>query len=180
MGTKTADERCFGKYTAGHEVCLVCEYKDSCQYITLNDKKEKPSYHVSYETVSNCESLTDYDHTPGDDLDEEITAEDERQAENLVSSLAYILRMDDYALGILQEIVAPSDGVERKRRTIADIARIHGTSRQAVHQKSLRVIQRNPELANTFKLALLKIRKVKREFNQPYTIQKDHKQPELF
>lgn len=84
----------------------------------------------------------------------------------LAELLRYLLHLDDYTLGVLAELIAPSATTARAA-TVAELARIHGISRQGMHRKMLAIAKESPELAGLLQLTVLKLRKSRREFTTP-------------
>ena len=105
-------------------------------------------------------------HIPGDEPEEEEKPTSATQTSaDLAGFLNFILHLDDYTLGILAEIIAPSR--EAKRYSVAEIARIHGISRQGMHRKMLDIARKSPELATLLAMTVKKIRRARREFTTP-------------
>jgi hypothetical protein len=71
--------------------------------------------------------------------------------------LRFLLSLDDYTMGILAEVISPGNECPGGGRTIADLARLHKCSRQAMHRKTLASVRRYPELAGVLSLVLRKI-----------------------
>lgn len=108
--------------------------------------------------------LADFSNIPGDD--EPTGDEPVRESLDLAGFLRFLLFLDDYTLGILAEIIAPSQS-HAKRYSVADLARIHGISRQGMHRKVLDVARKSPELASLLRMTVKKIQKCRHEFTAP-------------
>ncbi len=179
---------CWGKYKAESVCCVSCEYAAACRYCTETEPAmNRPVGGQDYDSVSEwAPDLADYDHTPGDEPEEPeaATAGYARQcpsggrAEELASFLNFILHLDDYTLGILAELIAPTrSGIGRY--SVAELARLHGISRQGMHRKVLDVARKSPELAGLLAMSVKKIQKARRDFTAPCRRSRDERQPEL-
>lgn len=157
----TDDAKCYGNYKTGSQECRDCEYRESCQlYTKTQGRMNQPLGGQDYDEISEyAANVADYSSVPGQ------TEEDESQKEqrDFAGFLNFLLHLDDYTLGVLAEIIAPSQGAMR-RLTVAEIARIRGISRQGMHRKTLDIARKSPELASLLKLAVMKIRKSRHDF----------------
>lgn len=160
-----AAPECWGKYD---KCSQPCEYAEACRLCTETEPAmNRPIYGQDYDSVAGwAPDLADYSHIPGDapEEEEEPTSATQTSAD-LAGFLNFILHLDDYTLGILAEIIAPSR--EAKRYSVAEIARIHGISRQGMHRKMLDVARKSPELAALLAMTVKKIRRARREFTAP-------------
>lgn len=150
---------CWGKFHIG----CICEYSAACQYYTESENMEiRPLGGQDYNSVEDwAPDLADYNHIPGN-------SEEEQEGEiayDLAGFLNYILHLDDYTLGILAEIIAPTQ--HGKRYTVADLARIHGISRQGMHRKMVDIARKSPELSSLLAITLRKIRYARQKFTSP-------------
>lgn len=160
-----AAPECWGKFDKCGQ---PCEYAEACRLCTETEPAmNRPIYGQDYDSVAGwAPDLADYSHIPGDvpEEAEEPTPATQTSAD-LAGFLNFILHLDDYTLGILAEIIAPSR--EAKRYSVAEIARIHGISRQGMHRKMLDVARKSPELATLLAMTVKKIRRARREFTAP-------------
>ena len=144
---------CYGKFTHHNGKCRQCRYHLSCRYYTGTEKKLHHREHiVSFEAAQELLECADCDHIPGEEPQENRSSE-------LISALSrffrYLLDLDDYSIGIIAEVVSPS---EKKRHcTIPYLSKVRGCSRQAMHGKVLRLISEHPELAALFRKTLYKL-----------------------
>ncbi len=156
---------CWGKFAEGAD-CPDCLYAAACRLFT----ETEPAMNAAvggqdYDSVEDwAEDLADHSHTPGMEPEH---AEDDAPAGSLdlAGFLMFLLRLDDYTLGILAEIIAPSQ--TGRRCSVADLARIHGISRQGMHRKVLDVARKSPELCSLLRMTVKKIQKARREFSAP-------------
>ena len=125
---------------------------------------EERLHMVRFEFVQNwSELLADTSHIPGEE--EPVAATSRRRRDlpadtdiaDMAQFLHFILELDDYTLAILAQIIVPGkDAVQTC--SMAELARIHHCTRQAIHRKFLRTAHRNPELARLLQLTLRKVR----------------------
>lgn len=168
---------CWGKYKAESACCVSCEYAAACRYCTETEPAmNRPVGGQDYDSVSEwAPDLADYDHTPGCEPEEPEAA---TAAPDLAGFLNFILHLDDYTLGILAELIAPTrSGIGRY--SVAELARLHGISRQGMHRKVLDVARKSPELAGLLAMSVKKIQKARRDFTAPRRRSRDERQPEL-
>ena len=140
---------CYGKYQAAAR-CRDCLYEGSCKYYTSS----APGLDRGFKFTS-VECLGDWsgrlaDPAPGPDCQED-DGEEKIGLGELAAFLRYLMELDTYTLEILREIIAPSSG---KPCTVADLGRLHGISRQAMHRKIFRTIRRHPELGKMLRSTL--------------------------
>lgn len=161
-----SNDKCFGNYKKGSAECIACEYCASCQLFTKTEGRMDSSLGgQDFDSVSEFASeLADYSTTPCEtaELDEHDT-EDIKAQYDFGGFLSYILSLDDYTLGVLSEIIAPTE-LSAKRLSVAQIARVHKISRQGMHRKTLDMARKSPELASILKCVVMKIRKSKVDF----------------
>jgi predicted DNA-binding protein YlxM (UPF0122 family) len=155
---------------------------------------EQLSYHQSYEEIEKFAlDIADTSNIPGDN--EELETEsylndsnieankiEELIAKKFADFLTFLLNLNDYGLGIIREIIAPTTG---HKLNIAEIARIRNVSRQAMHRKIIDMAKAQPELRELLKCVLMKLRKNKEFFEHSktkHTIENKHNksQGELF
>ena len=156
-----AAPECWGKF---NRCGRPCEFAAACRYCTETESRmNRPLYGQDYDSVSEwAPDLADYRHIPGE---EQEALPEEHNAADLAGFLNFLLHLDNYTLGILAEIIAPSS--DRKRFTVAELARIHGISRQGMHRKLLDVARKSPELASLLAMTVRKIRRARQEFTSP-------------
>ena len=151
---------CYGKYTHNHDNCCQCQYHLSCRYYTGTEKKFRDRDHiVSFEAAQELLECADFDHIPG-------VEPVENRGTELISALSrffrYLLDLDDYSVGIIAEVVAPSENISHC--TIPYLGKVHGCSRQAMHGKVLRLISEHPELSGLFRDTLYKLSGARQNF----------------
>ena len=143
---------CYGKFEAGKKACVKCVYNKSCAYCKATENMvESRSRLASFEQMENWKrEVADYDHIPG-------TSRPESNGILTVLSrfFRYILDLDDYSLGIIREVIAPTEN--GTPCTVSQLGRLHGCSRQAMHRKMLYMISRHPELASLLKSTMYKL-----------------------
>lgn len=169
---------CWGKF---NEQCR-CEFAAACRLCTETEPRmNRPLGGQNFDSVAGwAPDLADYDHTPGTETEpepEEIP-DPSPGTGDLAQFLNFILHLDDYTLGILAEIIAPAP-TQTGRRSVAQLARVHGISRQGMHRKMLDVVRKYPELASLLALSLRKIRRARRNFVTPPRRRDRNLQPEL-
>ena len=163
--------KCFAANPLENPECERCEFLAACRYCRATEPAmESRSGMVSFEEIEGwLPEVADFDHIPGCEEEDEESAASERPRrknpreplpaglDDLGSLLRFLLSLDDYTLGILAEVIVPDDSRPGAGRTIADLARLHRCSRQAMHRKALGAVRRHPELAGLFRLTLRKI-----------------------
>lgn len=164
--------KCFGHYISGDTSrgCKDCEYLTACQiYTETEGRMEQRSYNQSYDEIAEYAiDIADTEHAP--DLlaienDTVSETEDSNEALKLADILHFILYLDDYDLGIVREIIAPST---TKNLSVAELARMRNISRQAMHRKILDLARKNPMLRDLLTCVLLKLKKNRQLFeNSP-------------
>lgn len=156
---------CWERYDDKSLRCLGCEVSESCALCTVSAKKmDTPLGGQDFDEVAEwAPDLADYDHTPGDES--EPKHDSAATHSDLAGFLRFLLFLDDYTLGVLAEIIAPSrDG---SRPSVSDLARVRGISRQGMHRKTLDMARKSPELASLLSMTVKKIQKCRREFARP-------------
>lgn len=172
--------KCYGHYGDNKSDCGTCEFLQSCQLYTATEgRMEQISYHQSYEEIEKFAlDIADTSNIPGND-DEDFETEnyldnsqlETHKIEELITKkfaefLTFLLNLNDYDLGIIREIIAPSTG---HKLNVAEIARIRNVSRQAMHRKIIDMAKAQPELRELLKCVLMKLRKNKEFFEQSKT-----------
>jgi len=149
---------CWGHYKPD----CVCDYSAACKlYAETEPAINSPIGGQDYDAVEEwAPDLADYDHIPGAESEPE---DHTSSVPDLAGFLMFLLRLDDYTLGIIAEIIAPSR--TGRRCSVADLARIHGISRQGMHRKVLDVARKSPELCSLLRMTVKKIQKSRREFS---------------
>ena len=145
--------KCFGNPDS-KRYCARCRYLKSCRYYrTTEPRMESHLGLVNYGVLAEWnEDVADFDHIPGTEEEHESTEISARLGE----FFRYLLELDDYTLSLIAELITPGDP-EHHRETIAALARLRNTSRQALHRTLQHLISRRPELADFFRLVLRKI-----------------------
>ena len=161
--------RCFAATPMETPECGECEFQAACRYCRATEPAmESRSGMVSFEEVEAwMVEAADFDHIPGCEAEDSAPKHSRRSSaalsplpselNGLGEMLRFMLSLDDYTLGILAEVIVPDDSRPGAGRTIADLARLHRCSRQAMHRKALASVRRHPELAGLFQLTLRKI-----------------------
>ena len=141
---------CYGKYQAADR-CRDCLYCASCKYYTESARGLDRGFKiVSVERLGDwSRRLTD--PAPGPDCFDDDESEPRFGLSELAAFLRYLMELDTYTLEILREIISPASG---EPCTVADLGRLHGISRQAMHRKIFRTIRRHPELAKLLRSTL--------------------------
>ena len=153
-------QECFGRCRHDDD-CRECDFFDSCACLSATeDKMEQHFGMVSFEALDGWSELAADPVLPAHETSEEDRSADvpatlPEDLAPLAEFCRYIFSLDEYTIGILAEVIMPEDGANG--RTVAELARLHRCSRQAMHRKMLGSVRRHPELAELFKLALRKI-----------------------
>lgn len=155
---------CWKNYREISGECRNCAYAEACRLCAATEARmRRPLGGQEFDGAANwAEELADCDHIPG----METVSAREPVPPELAEMLRYLLHLDDYTLGVLAELIAPSATAERAA-TVAELARIHGISRQGMHRKMLAIAKESPELAGLLQLTVLKLRRSRREFTTP-------------
>ena len=151
-------QECFG-HCRNDGDCRECEFFASCSCFTgTEEKMEQHSGMVSFEALDGWSELAADPVLPESELgpeEPEPLASLPSELGGLAEFCRYIFSLDEYTIGILAEVIMPESGTGG--RTVAELARLHRCSRQAMHRKMLSSVRRHPELAELFRLALRKI-----------------------
>ena len=169
--------KCFAVSPMGTPECGSCEFREACRYCRATEPAmESRSGMVSFEEVESwMTEIADFDHIPGCEEDVPPARRSRRNApgsppppelNGLGELLRFMLSLDDYTLGFLAEVIVPDDSRPGAGRSIADLARLHRCSRQAMHRKALAAVRRHPELAGLFQLTLRKIGRGRASFGR--------------
>ncbi len=150
--------------------CDACVYAASCSYYTATaPKMEERLGMISFEFVENwSELLADTTHVPGAEEPEKSHLRQRRfdpepEIPGMAQFLRFILELDDYTLAILSQIIVPRSDASAPC-SMAELARAHHCTRQAIHRKFLRTAHRNPELARLLQLTFCKVRQSRSAF----------------
>ena len=154
---------CFG-HCRHDEICDSCEYRESCDTVARTELAVNcSSGFVSWEKIEGWyEDLATTENPAVYEENHVLPPE----LEALQRFCHYILGLDDYTLGILAKIISPR--AELKDFTVAELARFHRSSRQAMHRKMLASVRKHPELASVFSCALRKIGRCRAQFKTTY------------
>ena len=151
-------QECFG-HCRNDGDCRECDFFGSCSCFTgTEDKMEQHSGMVSFEALDGWSELAADPVLPESELgpeEPEPLSSLPLELGGLAEFCRYIFSLDEYTIGILAEVIMPESGTGG--RTVAELARLHRCSRQAMHRKMLSSVRRHPELAELFRLALRKI-----------------------
>jgi len=152
---------CFG-HCRGDDDCRDCDLRESCSCISETESTIDNGYKlVSFEALENWAEFVAEEPRPPE---EEPDARETPELAALSEFCRYILHLDSYTLGILAEIIAPESA--QRDIGIADLARLHRCSRQAMHRKMLASARRHPELAGVLQTTLRKIGRSRNAFHR--------------
>ena len=151
---------CFG-HCRGDADCRDCDLHDSCRCISDTESTIDNRFKlVSFEALEGWAEPVAENRDDGEYDDPEVSAPPELAA--LSEFCRYLLDLDDYTLGILAEIIAPRTA--QRDVCVAELARVHRCSRQAMHRKMLSSVRKHPEVAGVFQVALRKIGRCRSRF----------------
>lgn len=161
---KFADKKvdCYGNPRTAF-VCAGCSYYDSCRYYAgswkkFNKRLADISLDRAHETLN---EIRDYRYIPGN-----TPLGDSRNiTEILAEFFKYLLELDEYTLGIITRIIAPQYG-NKMAPTVAELGKLRGCTRQAMHRKLLSSIGKHPELYTLFKMTMNKISRGRQLFRR--------------
>ena len=146
---------CYGHYGAkkARTNCANCEFGESCQYYTNSPLDPgKKSNIISLDAGSfNQEGYEGMDHSEPGLPDVRLTLHD------LAEFARFLLELDDFSLGMVAEVV-------RGSRSVSELAKAAGVSRQYVHCRLLGVVSRVPALAKLFAPVMPKLTAARRRF----------------
>lgn len=171
--SKLLDPDCYGKNPGSRICCRNCEFFESCNYYARSRAKMESRLNmISFEHIQNwSEIAADNQHIPGYEPDESENAYlvappiPETEIRDMAEFLRFMLELDDYTLGILSEIIVPgSDNI--RHCSIAELARLHNCTRQAMHRKILRTARQNPKLGKLLQMTFRKIRRSRGQFRK--------------
>ena len=133
--------------------CYLCEYVHACDWAANAPNPDGRSGEISYDRSQWDEKLATMP-----DLSGEVAPDKPGYTRrDLADLLAFLLRMDEYALKLA------ADALTGNTKTVAELARIQGVSRQAVHQKLERAVKRYPEIRGLLLGNLYRCRRIVRE-----------------
>ncbi len=145
---------CFGNRSRREKEpgCAVCEYSDSCRVCCEDDDSRinRRSGHVSYDRY--CYSREIAQEAPA--VEEISVAEPQYTSDDLLQLLEFMLRIDDYSLDILSQVLAGN------LNTASEVAKSFGVSRQAIHRKLVDSCTLHPELRKIFQAHLYRCRRI--------------------
>ena len=155
---------CWGKFD---QCGRLCEFAAACCLCTETESRmDRALGGQEFDSVAEwAPDLADDRHIPGNEPEDFPENAVPHSAGDFAGFLNFLLHLDNYTLGILAEIIAPSS--DRKRFTVAELARIHGISRQGMHRKLLDTARKSPELASLLAMTVRKIRRARQEFTTP-------------
>lgn len=167
---------CFGKadrHGATPE-CSECEYLESCRVCCdIPDRKiNRRSGHTSYERYSYSEEVAASETIPDDSP--KPAARPRYTDDDLRQLLEVLLRIDDYSLEILFEVM---DG---DIRSASDAAREFMVSRQAIHRKLMDSCIAHPVLKSIIKGYLQRCKKILKDHKKRRLEPQAEQQMELF
>ena len=151
-------EECFGH--CRHDAdCRDCDLRESC--VCISDTEPHIEQHSGMTSVEELDGwalqLSIPAELPDGEDEDPAAAPMTADLTQLTEFCRYIFSLDDYTLGILASIIAPAHGGSDGCRTVAELARLHGCTRQGMHRKMLSSVRRYPELASLFQVVLRKI-----------------------
>ena len=145
---------CFG--TQNKTACQKdCKFKQSCLVCSNDDAPNDWHNTVSYEKASFSSELAAHDDSCY--FDDNNDAPKKYTDEDLLKLMNFILRIDDYSLGIITQLLS------KPILTASDLAKLYNVSRQAMHRKIVDAIRNNPELATLFKINLYRCKIIQSE-----------------
>lgn len=156
--------------------CYLCEYIHACYYAAHASNPDSRAGIVSYER---CSYLKDIASPAESFTEQEVVPEDERPEftrRDLADVLAFLLRQDDYTLGLV------AAALQGKALTAAELARHMGVSRQAIHRKLKATCDRCPEIRELLIGNLYRCRRVMRgqkEWTRPNAGTGEQNKPRL-
>ncbi|MDD5727553.1 MAG: hypothetical protein PHV59_03220 [Victivallales bacterium] len=132
--------------------CYLCEFMDACHYAAHATDPDRCLGMVSYERYN-------YSGEVAETL--EATTEPDKEVleftrRDLMDVLAFLLRMDEYALNLAAAVL------QGQAMTTADLGRFMGVSRQAVHRKLKDACDQCPELRELFVGNLYRCKRITR------------------
>ncbi len=152
---------CYGRPGSRGTFCVNCQYRQSCSFFAATAKSvESRSKLASYEEMQNWMTETaDFDHIPGESKD---TGANSGFISMLGQFFRYLISLDDYTVGIICEVI--NSGNKRTPCTVAELGRLHGCSRQAMHRKILDIIAGKPELSSLLQGTMYKLSRGRQRF----------------
>ena len=161
MKRKEKVQECYGTYSASCENCLKCIYSRSCELYT----RTAPGMSSRMRLISFDNSV--YQWFPAPETDTPGYEDPAEPRSEMISALAqmlkWIMSLDSYTLGIVAEMIAPSNAAQGDTK-VSYLAEIRGCSRQAIHEKMLLSVKKFPELASLFQTALRRVGNMKSKF----------------
>ena len=152
---------CYGRPGSRGTFCVNCQYRQSCSFFAATAKSvESRSKLASYEELQNwMPEAADFDHIPGE-------CHDSNPHSGFIAMLGhffrYLISLDDYTVGIICEVI--NSGGKSNPCTVAELGRLHGCSRQAMHRKILDIIAGKPELSSLLQGTMYKLSRGRQRF----------------
>ncbi len=151
---------CYGTYSRKRS-CSNCVYKHSCMlYTRTNNAIDRTSGLVSFDNRVDLWYPAPESTIPGYEENRDLRSE---MIHYISRMLKYLMELDSYTLGIVAEIIAPSQPV-RGGVSVAHLAKVRNCTRQAMHEKMLYAVARFPELSTLFQTALRRVGNLKSKF----------------
>lgn len=154
---------CFGSYVRSNS-CGRCIYKDSCAlYSRTENAIDRGSGLVSFDNTVDRWYPAPEKYIPGHS--EELFDPRAEMINMLSRMLKYLMKLDGYTLGIVSEMIAPTETTPGNVN-VAYLAKLRKCSRQAMHEKMLYAAARFPELGSLFQTALRRVGNLKSKFRR--------------
>ena len=143
--------KCYGNYAPDQKECSGCLWGESCAFYTQSAKEisRVGKKMVSIDYFSNIAAPVQSQE--GEDTT--VTTGE------IADFLKWLLDVDDYTLGILRELILSSAPL-----SVSELAKIHGCTRGAMHQKILNIISNDYRLAPLFLATMPKISRARKRF----------------
>ena len=156
---KTAD--CYGHPGSRGSFCVDCCYRQSCSFFAATAKSvESRSKLASYEELQNwMPEAADFEHIPGESRE---TGRHSGFISMLGQFFRYLISLDDYTVGIICEVI--NSDSKNHPCTVAELGKLHGCSRQAMHRKILDIIAGKPELSSLLQGTMYKLSRGRQRF----------------
>lgn len=163
---------CFGSYALNRS-CARCIYRDSCSLCSRTESAmDRGSGLVSFDNTVDRWYPAPEKYIPGRGEEE---FDPRAEMVTMISRmLKYLMKLDSYTLGIVSEMIAPSETVPGGVN-VAYLAKLRNCSRQAMHEKMLYAVARFPELGPLFQTALRRVGNLKSKFRRYSRKKEDEK-----
>ncbi|MBR7139111.1 MAG: hypothetical protein IKD44_06160 [Lentisphaeria bacterium] len=167
MKKPNAMKDCYGSFNTSRS-CAKCIYRRSCALYTGTGRAiDRNSGLVSFDNTVDLWYPAPDSCIPGYGEERDLHSEMVRY---LSQMLKWIMKLDSYTLGIVAEIIAPSEALPGGV-TVAHLAKLRKCTRQAMHEKMLYAVAQFPELGPLFQTALRRVGNLKSKF-QSYSRKK--------